>query len=750
VIAPWGAGRSSYEPPPRAVESLREKDMVQVRALAGTGASPRGRVAARFVLGTGALLVLAGIVGARIATTPGWVRFWDNWHWTWGYAAGAALAWIGSSVAAPRDRATRRWFALGATSYTLGQILWDAQVYSGWNPFPGPSDLFFVLLGPCFGIGLVRTLNGRLSQGERWAFTLDVLGMTLAALALTLALYLPRTQSSSPWTNALLAAYPVFLLSATAIALLTVLSLRLVLRAGVVLVFAGLMVKGVLWMVWNSLTIDDALADGTLYNACFSVTALALGWGACWWTAEESADPAYARTCFGLLRLQPLLLVVLAAVAFAFGSRLPAVHTAALAAGTGGVVVIALLRQSFLLRERDQLLETERALRESQSKLRHIVSASSDAIFLVSAREDGAFHLEEVNPTVERAFGKSAEQLRALPVTKLFPRDAAERLVAHYRECLSAGTSVAYRERIDTIDGPRSYHTILTPMHDESGRPRWIAGIARDITDSLRAEEEIRELNAELEQRVEDRTRELEEAVRELEAFSYSVSHDLRAPLRSISGFGQILLEEHQERLDEDARSMLVRITTSAGRMGALIDDLLRLSRIGRVPLRVAELDVSALATEVVAELRERQPERRISVRIQPAMTAIADPGLLRVVLENLLGNAWKFTGPREQAEIAFTSTPVPGGTEFAITDNGVGFDTVDAENLFAPFHRLHATEAFPGTGIGLATVHRILARHGGTIRAEARPGEGARFTFTLPSTYSFTAPTSRASRSTG
>ncbi|WP_298268381.1 ATP-binding protein [Geobacter sp.] len=244
--------------------------------------------------------------------------------------------------------------------------------------------------------------------------------------------------------------------------------------------------------------------------------------------------------------------------------------------------------------------------------------------------------------------------------------------------------------------------------------------------------EKILRLNAELEERVRERTTELERANRELESFSYSVSHDLRAPLRHMDGFSKALLEDYGDRLDAEARNHLVRIRAGAQRMGRLIDDLLQLADVGRGQLERRPVNLSALAQLIAAELRQGEPEREVTFRIAEGVRAEGDSRLLRVALENLLGNAWKYTGKRAGAVIEFGAEEDEGERVYLVRDNGVGFDMAYAGKLFQPFQRLHRAEEFEGTGIGLATVRRVVERHGGRIWAEGTVGLGASFCFTL------------------
>lgn len=271
-----------------------------------------------------------------------------------------------------------------------------------------------------------------------------------------------------------------------------------------------------------------------------------------------------------------------------------------------------------------------------------------------------------------------------------------------------------------------------TLIRDAAGQPTQLMASFLDITPRKHAEDTIRALNAELEQRVLERTTELETANRELEAFSYSVSHDLRAPLRSIDGFALILEEDHATQMDDSARTHLTRIRKASQHMGVLIDNMLTLSRMSRAEMRRQTTDLSGLAREIIAELERTEPGRRVTVTITPSLQAECDTDLLRVVLQNLLGNAWKYSPRTTEAQIEFGETVYEDAPCLFVRDNGVGFDMQYAKKLFTPFQRLHSTKEFEGTGVGLATVARVIHRHHGHIWAQAEIGHGATFYFTL------------------
>lgn len=373
---------------------------------------------------------------------------------------------------------------------------------------------------------------------------------------------------------------------------------------------------------------------------------------------------------------------------------------------------------------------TER--KQAEEHIRHlaaIVESSEDAIYST----DFQGRIQSWNKGAEKIFGYSlAEVAGRTPQIFYVPELIGDWPVLYAR--IASGQTIENLEmpRLRR-DGSRIHVSLsVSPMRDSQGKVVGSSVIARDITGRKRVETEIQKLNAELEQRVQQRTTELEVSNKELEAFSYSVSHDLRAPLRSLDGFSRILLEEYGDKFEGEGRDFLQRLRKASQQMGQLIDALLQLSRVSRSEMSKVPVNLSAIARQLAAELQRETPERKVEFEIAGMVTTMGDPRLLHVAMRNLLGNAWKFTSKQEQAKIEFGVVKKDGKSVFFVRDNGAGFEMAYVDKLFSAFQRLHAGSEFEGHGIGLATVQRIVRRHGGTIWAEGQPNAGATFYFTL------------------
>jgi PAS domain S-box-containing protein len=388
--------------------------------------------------------------------------------------------------------------------------------------------------------------------------------------------------------------------------------------------------------------------------------------------------------------------------------------------------------------------QSEQALRESEERLSGIINSAMDAV--ISVDEHQRIHL--FNPAAALMFGMSATAAIGQPLENLIPERFRNAHAGHIRNFAQKGITARRMGMLGEINGLRANgeefpieasisHTLL-----EGGKLYTV--ILRDITERHRAENEIRQLNADLERHVDERTAELTAANRELDSFAYAVSHDLRAPLRAMSGFSQALAEDYGSLLQGEAKTYLEQIDLASRKMSDLIDGLLVLSRSTRGELRYDTVDISVLAEQLLAELQQFDPQRTVSVQVEAGLRAQGDTRMIELVLRNLLSNAWKYTGREQAANIRVYAELRDGVTRFCVADNGAGFDMAHANRLFKPFQRLHRQEEFPGIGIGLATVQRIVHRHGGSIEASGEPGKGAVFCFTLASTSGVSLPINR------
>ncbi len=385
------------------------------------------------------------------------------------------------------------------------------------------------------------------------------------------------------------------------------------------------------------------------------------------------------------------------------------------------VAVTACILYAQLHREWKLITRQQAEIRNSEQQLKLIINHSPSTIFV---QDLDLRYISVINPPLK------LDETFFLGHTdaELFSKDQAELLSTLKGEVFKTRQGSSGTGYLHLLDQYGYYEWNIDPHYDFSGQMDGVIGYVRDLTEHKRIEDELYHLNLELEERVETRTAELQSAMSELESFSYSVSHDLRAPLRAINGMGKILLEDYATQLDEEGVAYIERMQHASRRMNQLIEALLQLSRVTRTELRRVDINLSRMALDVINDLFSTRND--ITWKITADMCLSADPTLMRIVLVNLLGNAYKFTGQKQDAEIELGFEIHEDETVYFVRDNGVGFDMKSAGKLFSPFQRLTNVSDFEGTGIGLAMVQRIILRHGGRIWADAALEEGATFYF--------------------
>ncbi len=365
------------------------------------------------------------------------------------------------------------------------------------------------------------------------------------------------------------------------------------------------------------------------------------------------------------------------------------------------------------------------ALEQAQKEKSLILENLSELVVLYDHQQ----RIVWANPAAGKSFPANYEELAGKKCYEIWHQRQVPCEECPVTKTLETGS--VHRSEITTPDN-RCWNITGSPVIDEHGSIVGAVETALDITESKRTKEALEQLNIQLEQRVQERTSKLELLNQELDAFSYSVSHDLQAPLRSIRGFSKALLDHHGDKLDKQGKDYLHRVFLAGQRMSELIDDLLSLSRVTRLEMLREKVNLSFLVSSSLTALQEQEPEREIQFSVEPDIFVWGDAALLRIAIDNLLGNAWKFTEKTRNARIEFSASQQGGRIVYSIRDNGVGFNSAHADKVFGAFQRLHDSKEYSGTGIGLSIVARIIKRHEGKIWAEGEVGNGAEFSFIL------------------
>ena len=398
------------------------------------------------------------------------------------------------------------------------------------------------------------------------------------------------------------------------------------------------------------------------------------------------------------------------------------------------IIIFQRMAKKTLLTSFHEVQEARRDLAQREQYLSLTLDSIGDAVIATDVQG----HVTRMNPVAEQLTGWSENDALKLPLKQIFHIVNAmtrEPVADPVEKVLQSGKTVGLANHTVLISRSGEEYQIAdsgAPIRDDDGRILGVILVFRDVTREYRLQAEIRAHRDELEHRVSIRTQELEQSNKELESFSYAVSHDLRAPLRSINGFSEALLEDNCDQLDDRGKDYLKRVSAAARHMGELIDAMLILSRVTRKDIRHTDVDLTKAANEIVEALRKQAPSRDVEWRISENLHAEGDIDLLYIALENLLGNAWKYSSRNTgKTCIEFGAMEQEGKQVFFVRDNGCGFNTDYSDKLFATFQRLHGKD-YEGTGIGLATVHRIIQRHHGQIWADSTQGEGSTFYFTL------------------
>ncbi len=713
----------------------------------------RGVMVAQKPISTISVILICASIGvalavgaAAVAPDPAYAAWFDNVHWTLSTIAAAWVGWLGyhqltmsgaASVEAAADRLARLWFARGLTAYALGQILWDFQTFIGWNPFPAPADLFYLLMGPCCAIGFIAAFAQRATASEGWAFGLDAAALSVAVLAVTLSLYLQLSGDADALQLGFLVAYPVGILSPVCCGIILVLMTRPRGALPWIVMLVALSAMGLIWMQWNALVLSEAVGSGKGLNAMFSLSSLLCGYAAANWRLRPSASLTYARLAATARYLLPMALVLLASAAIILVAVFP-VEPLALELTIEGsailVVALAIIRQSFLLKERDHLLRAESNVRRRVARFDQMAAVIEDSIF-VTRVEGSDFIYEELNPAALALLGHRAEEAVGRPVRDVLPPGAAEVALEHYRQCVARGEPVRYEIRFETAGGALWNDSLLLPIRDSDGRITHIHGVSRNMTRLKMQTEKLERLAIDL-----DRARrEAESANRAKSMFLAKMSHELRTPLNAILGFTELMDRQVFGPVGSERYQGYLKDIHSSGHMLLLlVNDVLDLSKLeaGQYQLREESVDLGEIAAETCAMLEQQAQSKgiRLSNIRRPLPRVMADRRAIGQILVNLVANGLKFTPRAGSVEVIIDRGP-DGSPQLVVRDTGMGIPPQEIAVVRQAFVQGSGAtrSAEAGTGLGLTIVCSMAELHGGTVAIDSEIGKGTTVTIRLP-----------------
>ena len=692
-------------------------------------APAQGRLITAILLAS-AVAIVAAFSVARAVGPSRTADFFDDLHWTIAYTVGAVLGWMGYARAQPLNRHSQRWFAIGLTACLIGQLCWDVQEWLNWLPYPAPSDLLFMALGPCCAYGMAWAVRARQPGGLTWPFMLDMAMLGIATFAITMALYLPQTPRQSA-VVATVAGFSFTMMLAPSVMAVIAPTLKMVPRRATVLLPLSLLVNGSLWMQWLYFVQKDTLLAHTWLYLALSVVSLAMGLGAYWWDVESSEEPAWERRCEVMLRLLPLAAVAGAAASVSLALWLPNVsQVVAVAVYISAAITLALAiaRQSLMLLERDRMIAAEQHARDVESRFRTLFNTARDGLALLDA--SGRFL--EVNPACTQLFGLAREDLLELSLIDLSSEER-ERVESHLAFASSEGGGILQAE-FHTGDG--------SPLHLEissaalPGDRRELFMSFRDVSERMRSEEARTKLEAQLRQ---------SQKLEAIGTLASGIAHDFNNVVSAI--LGNVELAQQDAPARSPAQTSLNEIRKAGLRARELIRRIVTFARPQDADTR--PLQLACIVEEAVQLVRATLPATvkmtcDLSVCAPPVL---ADSSQIAQVVFNLCANAYQAM-PHHSGHIDVTlqvqhfdelsSLPSPDVFPgryvcLQVTDDGCGMSSDIVQRIFEPFFTTKSSGE--GSGLGLSIVHGIVRAHGGAIIVHSAVGRGTSFRIYLPTT---------------